>query len=133
MPATADSIVIAFRRWLDDYTAGRGVAWSPMLPADLETSANVRASKETLLERGDSHVQHCSCCQGALAFARRGRTASDVLLPLALLLTALSGNRVAARAGLVAAAAAGVASHACTAMQHKLLVGDYPPPRNARK
>jgi len=142
MPSTSDSMVIAFRRWLDQYTDGCGASWSDYMPraalrgstgSTRSTGSNGqgewrRSTREEVLERMDSHVKHCACCSGALANLQKGRALAEatvvVGLAVAGLVTKLRG------AGCVLSALAFAVGRACASLEARMRVGKYPPPRN---
>ena len=129
MPVTSDAMVIAFRRWLDAFTAGGGAVWSPHMAGIAPAAVPSRVSRDEVLERRESHVAHCAACSGALANARRGRLAADAVVVVALL---AAGAVVRARAAaLVGAALAFAVARACAQLEERMVVGKYPPPRNA--
>ncbi|NEQ95814.1 MAG: cell death suppressor protein Lls1, partial [Cyanothece sp. SIO2G6] len=69
LPTQADRYVIGFRKWVQDFTADpfADVALSPAL------------SKPALLDRYQSHTQHCRSCRTALKRIQQIRTASGIL------------------------------------------------------
>jgi hypothetical protein len=122
-------MVIAFRRWCDAFTEGQGAPWSPIMGAPPITGALRRAPREEVLERRHSHVAHCAACTGALANTRRIRQLAEGAVAAFLL---LAGGVARARgAALAAAAAAFAAARACTALEERMTVGLWTPPRNA--
>jgi hypothetical protein len=127
MPSTSDTMVIAFRRWLDQFTNGEGPRWSEHLPRD-RTGPWRRSTREQVLERAESHVSHCSACSGALANALLGRRVAKTVFVGALALAGLVA-RLRSPACLVAALAF-AAEALCASLVHRLAVGKYPPPRN---
>ncbi|KAL1512349.1 hypothetical protein AB1Y20_005609 [Prymnesium parvum] len=115
LPTRSDGSFIALRRWVDTYTRGRGVAWSPHTPAAALAAPPPLLAPHALLERFESHAQHCTACRGALATARRVRAAAQVGALLCL----------AAGAARLAAAAYGAAMLAAS-LEARLLVGPVP-------
>jgi len=126
MPITSDAMVVAFHRWVDEFTGGEGVCWSPLL-AETGAAASSRASREEVLERLHSHVEHCHACSGALANMRRGRHLADAAAVVAL---AFAGMRRAHPGALVVAALSFAVARACAQLETLMKVGRYPPPRN---
>ena len=128
MPTTSDAMVIAYRRWLDKFTGGRGAPWSRYSARSVAAQPWRRASREEVLERFDSHVAHCSACRGALTNLIRGRRAADAAVAVALMLGACA-TRLRPHAMALAAVAYAVA-RACATLEGRMRVGRYPPPRN---
>ena len=132
-------MVVAFRRWIDEFTAGEGAVWSPRaraLGGHADSTSSLcatppRASRRTTLERRESHVAHCSACRGALENARRTKNGAEAAAVAALFVAGLSAR---ARAAALALAAIGFATvKACVAVEEMMTVGQYPPPRNVHK
>jgi phenylpropionate dioxygenase-like ring-hydroxylating dioxygenase large terminal subunit len=68
LPATADRLVIEFRRWFDKYCQGQ-LPWHRVgLNPDLEPLVT---DKRVVLDRYGQHTVHCSSCRGALQSIRR--------------------------------------------------------------
>ena len=138
MPSTSDTMVVAFRRWIDRYTDGRGAPWSPhgrfrRSGSGAEAAEGLgmpwrRATREEVLERRASHVAHCSACSGALSNAVKGRRGADAAVVASLMWAALMA-RWRAPALALAATAYGV-GRACESLEHRMTFGVYPPPRN---
>ena len=131
LPTTSDAMVATFRRWVDEFTDGRGAPWSPLLRGTGASGGALppRASREEVLERYHSHVAHCSACAGALANVRRTRAVAESAAALALLVSGLVA-RVRASALVLAALSFG-AARACVALEERMRVGSHKPPRNA--
>ena len=134
LPTRSDSMVAAFRRWIDEYTAGKGAPWSLYLRSsgEIDISDPIRPprreTKERVLDRYDSHVTHCSACNGALANARRVRRVAEGSVAAMLLVGGIV-TRVRG-AALVFAALSFAVARACAAVDEAMRLGPYPPPRN---
>lgn len=69
LPTSADRLVIAFRKWFDQYCNGQlpwlagGISSTEQLP--------LNEKREQLLDRYHQHTQHCSSCRGALKNIQR--------------------------------------------------------------
>ena len=131
MPTTSDGMVIAFRRWLDAYTAGEGAPWSAWTAGRQTHAAGALQfdSRDAVLERHESHVAHCSACSGALASMRRIKRTAEAAVAIALLAAGVA-TRVRA-ASLVLAALGFATARVCAELEAKMRTGKYPPPRNA--
>lgn len=131
MLTTSDGMVIAFRRWLDAYTAGEGAPWSAWTAGRQTHAAGALQfdSRDAVLERHESHVAHCSACSGALASMRRIKRTAEAAVAIALLAAGVA-TRVRA-ASLVLAALGFATARVCAELEAKMRTGKYPPPRNA--
>ena len=69
LPTSADRLVIAFRKWFDQYCNGQlpwlagGISSTEQLP--------LNEKREQLLDRYHQHTQHCSSCRSALKNIQR--------------------------------------------------------------
>ena len=129
LPTPSDAMVVAFRKWIGEFTDGKGAAWSAHLRTSGEIEPGRVATKEEVLERRRSHVDHCSACSGALANAQRGKLAAEVCVAASLLASGVVAR--ARTAALVLAAISFAASRICAMLEQKMTLGKYPPPRNA--
>ena len=128
-PCSSDAMVIAFRRWIDKFTEGKGAAWSKFSSFNPCAATQHRASRQEVLERAKSHVEHCAACSGALSNAIKGRHAADSAVVVALLIASFV-SRLRPTAFALAAVAYAVA-RACASLEQRMTHGIYPPPRNA--
>lgn len=134
LPTTADASVVAYRRWLDEYTAGKGAPWTSHLPEAMAAPALSR-NRRDLLDRGASHTEHCSSCSAALDAAQAGQPVLEAVAVAAILAGMVAGGEQESagslRPALAAIAAVAFAGRAALrTLEGKLLHGDYPPPRN---
>jgi phenylpropionate dioxygenase-like ring-hydroxylating dioxygenase large terminal subunit len=99
LPASADRLVIAFHRWLDQQG---GPPWSQLLPADELGAEGPGASipSEQLLDRYHQHTVHCASCRGALKTIQRLQIGGVVVFTLTLAATALLPDRQRVSIGL---------------------------------
>ncbi|MEL7084904.1 MAG: Rieske 2Fe-2S domain-containing protein [Cyanobacteria bacterium J06597_1] len=84
MPASADRLVIEFRRWFDRHCQGQ-LPWS-----EVGLSPNYDpplTDDRTILDRYHQHTIHCSSCRGALKAIQNWQLA---LVALAILLTIIT-------------------------------------------
>ncbi len=134
MPTASDAVVVAYRRWLDRHTRGRGATWTAYAPPDALAHAP-RLPRAACLERRLSHVAHCAHCSRALRALGTIGAIANGLVVAGLLLGALgAASRRAAvhAAGCGVAAAAFGAARGAAALMARFEHGRYPPPRNVR-
>ncbi len=126
LPTQADRYVVAFRRWVSEFTADPFSGQN--LPPEWST--------EALMDRYHSHTQHCSSCSAALRRIQQVRTATLVLsaavwslLPLTM---AVAGPLPLSTSALLAAVplAAGAAWLWLGNLEQKFYKGLATPPRN---
>ncbi|EIE25057.1 hypothetical protein COCSUDRAFT_65076 [Coccomyxa subellipsoidea C-169] len=88
MPTPADRYVAKFRQWLDERAGGGPTPYDPSHPLPpLETS------KETILDRWNSHTMHCKACQQGFRIVQAAQIAAAVLGALCMLgLSAVLGQ-----------------------------------------
>jgi phenylpropionate dioxygenase-like ring-hydroxylating dioxygenase large terminal subunit len=75
MPASADRLVIEFRKWFDNYCGAR-LPWSELGISD-ELKISFNYDRRQLLDRYEQHTKHCQSCRNALKTAQ---TISKILL-----------------------------------------------------
>lgn len=124
LPTRADAFVSALRKWVNEFEAepfpGRSLP-----PAQTRTA---------LLNRYDSHTQHCASCRQALQRIRQIRTAVLAVGAIALILTPLLGLAtgslllVAALTLFILAAAA--SGYGLVQLERRFYEGRSIPPRN---
>lgn len=86
LPTSADACVVAYRRWLDDFTAGFGPVYSPYLPLDMRGQpAPASMDRADILERRRSHTDRCKSCTNAKMALQKVNVASKSLAYLSLL------------------------------------------------
>ena len=120
-PTTSDAAVLCYHRWLQD--VGGAVQWGR--PPDHLVEPKGR---EELVERFQSHTQHCESCSQALSVSRDVLRLGQALVILGLLTSSLIEELKWPSAILAILAAIVVALAA--ELEKQLTVGEYPPPRN---
>ena len=91
MPTASDAVVVAYRRWLDRHTRGRGTTWTAYAPPDALAHAP-RLPRAACLERRLSHVAHCAHCSRALRALGTIGAIANGLVVAGLLLGALGAS-----------------------------------------
>ncbi|MEM9246299.1 MAG: cell death suppressor protein Lls1, partial [Cyanobacteria bacterium P01_F01_bin.153] len=126
LPTKSDRYVLAYRQWIEKF--GAPFPSSPLPP--------VETSQTALLDRYQSHTQHCASCQGALKRIqqlRRGSVAAVVLLwsalPVGISLSWASGLILALAVLLPVMA---IAWWQLGKLERKFYDGEYPPARNLK-
>ena len=71
LPASADRLVIAFRRWVDRHGSPPWTTPRPTVAPESEAVVQPTPPAEQLLDRYHQHTIHCSSCRGALAVIQR--------------------------------------------------------------
>ncbi|MBE7383622.1 MAG: Rieske 2Fe-2S domain-containing protein [Leptolyngbya sp. SIO1E4] len=86
MPASADRLVIEFRRWFDRHCQGQ-LPWKQVgLDPQL---ASPTTDAQIILDRYKQHTTHCSSCRGALTAIRRWQFGLVALAGVLVMVTAL--------------------------------------------
>lgn len=80
MPTSADRLVIAFRKWFDQFAKSQ-LPWQE-IPFQ-------EASREVLLDRYHQHTQHCHSCRKALKRIRQLHTGALISSAILVLIIAL--------------------------------------------
>jgi len=126
MPTGSDTAVVLYKRWLEQF-GSRGVLWAR--PVQAAASALATLDKEALLERAQSHTEHCASCKGALAVSKTGQQVAELFILLGLLAVGLAEmDWKWLPAVLVVLTYLVRATLKDT--EAKLTHGTYPPPRN---
>ncbi len=126
LPTKADTFVSALRDWVNHYDADPFPGQS--LPPALE-------NRDILLDRYNSHTQHCVSCRGALKNVKRGKLVAIALAllawSLAILLPIFISIGSALTVGLVMGAIACCSVwYGLTQLEQKFYQGRSVPPRN---
>ncbi len=102
MPTSADRLVIAFRKWFEQYCQSQ-LPWqqshgevSPPSPSELR--------REVLLDRYHQHTQHCSSCRGALKRIQQVEVGTLVVAAIFVVAIALLPDAYRLPVGLLLAA-----------------------------
>lgn len=131
LPTLSDSPVISYRRWL---AKAGPIDWAPGTNLNLGEPQ----SREELMERYLTHVEHCSLCKESLARVKTSRNVLAVAVPV----VALTGRAIlqvvfpelgwwkAAGVAWSLAGAGGAAWAVLGKWQKGFYKGTYPPPRN---
>jgi len=124
VPTGSDRFVLAYRQWVETY--GEPFPYTAFAPAEV--------NRELILERYQSHTQHCRSCQGALRRLQQLRTGCTIaivllwaVLPLAVMV-ALPLWSVELLAGLLLLSAG--AWWQLGQLIQRFYEGEYPPSRN---
>lgn len=89
LPASADRLVIAFRRWVDRHGAP---TWDTLFPGSGPVSHSLSGaapSGDHLLDRYHQHTIHCASCRGALKAIQRLQWSGGVVFVVGLAAAAL--------------------------------------------
>ena len=124
LPTTSDRFVLAYRQWMEKF--GEPFLNRPLPPAE--------TSQTALLDRYESHTQHCASCLGALKRVQQLRQVSAIasvllgsLLPIGVTLQ----WGLAVIAGLVSMVLMGaIARWQLGKLERRFYDGEYPPTRN---
>ncbi len=65
LPTSADRFVIEFRRWFDEYSAGK-LPWDEIGIA-VQEKQKISDNRQIMLDRYRQHTQHCRSCRTALS------------------------------------------------------------------
>ena len=141
VPTSADACVVAFRRWLDDFTLGYGPVYTPYLPLDCQDQAAppFGQQRHAILERTNSHTNICRSCSAAKIKLQRASTIARSMAYVSLLASFLSSSVFPQKKLLLPVMSLlGLGAFALhTYLDSNLLPqfdrGLYPPPRNIIK
>jgi phenylpropionate dioxygenase-like ring-hydroxylating dioxygenase large terminal subunit len=127
MPSAADTNVIAFRRWIDQF--GGGGPFGEVGRASYKAKLQPRQEHTQLLDRYSQHTAHCVQCQEGLKQVQTARSIFHVAAGITGILGLLSAAAGLSAAALTAAAAApGASGNAVAGQLLQLLL---PLPQNA--
>ena len=126
LPTKSDRFVLAYRQWVEKF--GEPFPNREFAPAE--------PSQAALLDRYQSHTQHCASCQGALRRIqqlRKGSAIAAVLLcsalPIGITLSWASWIIITLAALLPLGA---IAAWQLGKLERKFYDGEYPPTRNVK-
>ncbi|KAJ8607987.1 hypothetical protein CTAYLR_008226 [Chrysophaeum taylorii] len=134
LATSADATVVAFRRWLDTYTAGRGVVYSPSLALDKrDVPAPSDLSRNQIIDRYAAHTSHCASCAAARRRVLQALHVAEVLSHFALVAAILLPTRYRFPVAMVSPLAFLVRKYLLRPLLDAFDRGSYPPPRNTKR
>lgn len=117
MPSGADRFVIEFRRWFDNYAAGK-LPWQAVGISPQPTT--IHENRREVIDRYHQHTVHCSSCRTALKRVEWGKRISVGLVILAIATTAVLPDALRLKFGLGLLGLGGISGAIAAVLHYKI-------------